>query len=75
MKSVLTLPELEAAINYWRARSPSKGDELALCPQAAALAEPYAMLIFEGKQVVAVEGLSTTAQQALSEWLGSVDGT
>lgn len=68
MNSVLTLSELEAAINYWRSRSPSKGDELALCPQAAALAEPYAMLIFERKQAVAVDGLSTRAQQALQEW-------
>lgn len=74
MNSVLTLSELEAAINYWRSRSPSQGDELALCPQAAALAEPYAMLIFERKQAVAVDGLSTGAQQALEEWRDAIGG-
>lgn len=63
-----SLPELEAAINYWRNRSPSQGEELALCGQAAALAEPYALLIFESKNEVLAETLSAEARQALDEW-------
>lgn len=69
MSITLTLPELEAAINYWRSRSPSQGEELALCPQASALAVPYAMLIFDRKQAVEMDELSSAAQQALREWL------
>ena len=63
-----SLTELEAAINYWRNLSPSEGEELALCKQAAALAEPYALMIFESKSETTVAALSAEAQQALSEW-------
>ncbi|MEY3739788.1 MAG: hypothetical protein RLZZ192_464 [Pseudomonadota bacterium] len=31
MQDTITLPELEAAINFWRQRSPSVGEELRLC--------------------------------------------
>ncbi|VDK99930.1 hypothetical protein FR5810_00831 [Bordetella pertussis] len=40
MDTPITLPELEQAINYWRHRAPSQGDESRLCAQAAALATP-----------------------------------
>jgi hypothetical protein len=39
----ISIQELEAAINYWRSQSPAKGEELRLCPEAAALAKPYAL--------------------------------
>lgn len=45
MDTPITLPELEQAINYWRHRAPSQGDESRLCAQAAALATPYALMI------------------------------
>lgn len=70
-----SLTELEAAINYWRNLSPSRGEELALCKQAAALAEPYALMIFESKSEIEAEALSTQAQQALSEWHAAQRGT
>ena len=63
-----SLPELEAAINFWRNRAPSQGEELALCKEAAALAEPYALMIFESKSEIAAESLSAEAQHALNEW-------
>lgn len=66
-----SLTELEAAINYWRNLSPSRGEELALCNQAAALAEPYALMIFESKSEIASETLSDQARQALAEWEAS----
>lgn len=68
MKSVYSLTELEAAINYWRNLSPSRGEELALCPQAAALAEPYALMIFDAHGEIEAEALSAKARQALAEW-------
>ncbi|MBV6304487.1 DUF3717 domain-containing protein [Candidimonas humi] len=73
MKTTYTLAELESAINYWRARSPATGDELALCPQASALAEPYALMIFEGRREIAAEHLPPTAQEALASWDAAED--
>jgi hypothetical protein len=35
--SDISIHDLEAAINFWRARSPSSGDELKLCEEASAL--------------------------------------
>jgi len=46
----VTIQQLEAAINYWRSQSPSEmeGGELRLCPEASALAKPYALMIVQG---------------------------
>ncbi|WP_397476289.1 DUF3717 domain-containing protein [Pusillimonas sp.] len=68
MSRSYSLTELEAAINFWRNHSPSQGEELALCKQAAALAEPYALMIFESKSEIPAESLSAEAQRALNEW-------
>jgi len=68
MKPLYTLAELESAINYWRARSPSTGDEQSLCPQVAALAEPYALLIFSARPQIDWHALGADAQAALREW-------
>ena len=48
--SDISIHELEAAINFWRARSPSSGDELVLCKEASALSKPYALLIVQRQQ-------------------------
>ncbi len=72
MKSSFSLAELEAAINYWRARSPSAGEELALCPQAAALAEPYALMILYGNSQIEVSQLEEAARDALLAWQNSL---
>jgi Protein of unknown function (DUF3717) len=61
----LTIQELEAAINYWRGQSPSEGDELRLCPEAAALAKPYALMIVQGAQRVPVDVLDDLARSAI----------
>jgi hypothetical protein len=63
----ITLPELESAINYWRSMSPSVGDALELCPEVSALAKPYAVLIIQGAQRVAVDYLD---EKALEAWNG-----
>ena len=68
MNTVLTLANIESAINYWRMRSPSSGEELALCAQAAALAEPYATMIYEGLREISPECLSQRAMQAYAAW-------
>lgn len=64
----LTLTELEAAINFWRQRSPSVGEELRLCPEASSLATPYALMIIERRKELTVAELSERAQGALATW-------
>lgn len=72
MKTLCTLSDLEAAINYWRSKSPSVGEELALCPQASALAEPYALMIMDRKREIALETLDDKARKALLGWQESL---
>jgi len=64
----ISIQELEAAINYWRSQSPAKGEELRLCPEAAALAKPYALLIVQGSQRVPMDVLDETARTAIQNF-------
>jgi hypothetical protein len=68
MQSFITLPEIEAAINFWRQRSPSVGEELRLCQEASSLASPYALMIIERRTQFEVAQLSDKAQAALLVW-------
>ena len=61
----VSITEIEAAINFWRSKSPSQGESLILCPEASALAKPYALLILHGSQRISVDHLDA---QALSAW-------
>lgn len=65
----ITLTELESAINYWRNKSPSVGDELRLGPEAAALASPYAMMILQKRSSLSMDDLEPGAQSAIEKWL------
>ena len=64
----ISIQELEAAINYWRSQSPAKGEELRLCPEASALAKPYALLIVQGSQRVPMDVLDETARTAIQNF-------
>ncbi|TAL79733.1 MAG: DUF3717 domain-containing protein [Burkholderiaceae bacterium] len=68
MQNTYTLADMEAAINYWRARLPSQSEAMCLCAQASALAEPYALMIFNAQRTIALADLPPAAQQALNEW-------
>ena len=72
MDTDISLTELEDAINFWRRSSPSKGEELKLCKEASALAEPYAMLIMTRRSSIHVADLDAAAQQALADWRSEV---
>ena len=61
----ISILELEAAINYWRSQSPAEGEELRLCPEAAALAKPYALMIIQSSQRVPMDVLDEVAQAAI----------
>ncbi len=67
--SEITIHELEAAINFWRARSPSRGDELVLCEEASALSKPYALLIVTREHSVTPERLDPKAQAAWESYV------
>lgn len=64
----LTLPELEQAINYWRALRPSTGEECALSPEVNALATVYATMIFQRARSIPLDTLPVPAQQLLARW-------
>lgn len=65
----LSIQDLEAAINYWRSQSPAVGEELHLCPEAAALAKPYALMIVQGAQRVPMDVLDEAAKLAIQGYL------
>jgi hypothetical protein len=64
----LTIQELEAAINYWRSQSPAAGEELRLCPQASALAKPYALMIIQGSQRTPLDVLDEVSRAAVTQY-------
>ncbi|NUU03830.1 DUF3717 domain-containing protein [Herbaspirillum robiniae] len=65
---MLTLTELEEAINYWRQQRPATGEECALSPEVNALAGVYAMMIYERRHELAAEQLDVQARQLLEAW-------
>lgn len=68
MTTEISITELEAAINYWRQTNPAEGEELRLSKSAAALAEPYAMMIMTKRQHLDLEQLGQSAQAAIDQW-------
>lgn len=68
----ITIQDLEAAINYWRSQSPASGEELHLCPEAAALAKPYALMIVQGSQRVLMDVLDEIAKSAIHNYLKTI---
>ena len=64
----VSIQELEAAINYWRSQSPARGEELRLCPEAAALAKPYALMIIQGSQRMPLDVLDEASRAAIREY-------
>ena len=64
----LTIQELEAAINYWRSQSPAEGEELRLCPEASALAKPYALMIIQGSQRMPLDVFDEVSRAAITQY-------
>ncbi|WMY08207.1 DUF3717 domain-containing protein [Paraburkholderia phenoliruptrix] len=72
--SEISIQELEAAINFWRARSPASGDELVLCKEASALSKPYALLIVQRRNTLSRDRLDADAQQAWDSYVRLKNG-
>ncbi|HTH44231.1 MAG TPA: DUF3717 domain-containing protein [Oxalicibacterium sp.] len=64
----ITLSELEDAINYWRARRPSSGEERALSPEVDVLAKWYALMIFHHAGTLPADALDPAAAQLIETW-------
>lgn len=72
--SEITINELEAAINFWRARSPASGDELSLCKEASALSKPYALMIVQRQATLSSDRLEPSARDAWETYVHAVHG-
>ncbi|MEN9864900.1 MAG: hypothetical protein RL748_490 [Pseudomonadota bacterium] len=72
MNPNLTLNELEQAINYWRNRNPSTGEESALSAEVNALASVYALMIFHKQNATTLPDLSPRVQTLVQTWQASL---
>ena len=61
------ITDIEAAINYWRERSPSP-DGITLVPELRALAEVYALMVFYREDEVGLAGFPAKAMAAWQAW-------
>lgn len=64
----LSLTDLEQAINFWRARRPSTGEEHALSTEVAALATVYALMIYEGENMRPLERIDAATLHLIEAW-------
>lgn len=68
MNTPIAMSDLEQAINYWRNRQPSQGEESRLCAEAAALAVPYALMIMSHQRNIDPDDLTPAARAAYEAW-------
>ena len=68
--SGIHITDLEAAINWWRARSPSP-DGITACPEVRALAEVYALLVYHRESVADEAAFGEAARAAWLAWYAS----
>jgi hypothetical protein len=61
------ITDIEAAINWWRARSPSP-DGITACAEVLALAEVYALLVYYREQLADETSMPAPAQAAWLAW-------
>ncbi|MDN7927004.1 DUF3717 domain-containing protein (plasmid) [Burkholderia cenocepacia] len=63
--TILSIEQLERAINIWRSRRPTGDSDPILCREARVLAEPYALMILNGATQIDAAHLSDTQRAAL----------
>ena len=68
------ITDIEAAINYWRERTPSI-DGITLSKELRALAKVYALMVYFKEEEVAVNGFPSTAYDAWMDWYDSTPDT
>jgi hypothetical protein len=65
---MISLPELESAINYWRQQRPATGEEFALSPEVSSLANEYALMIYHRRREMALHDMQPMAQRLIAAW-------
>ncbi|MBC7718597.1 MAG: DUF3717 domain-containing protein [Chitinophagaceae bacterium] len=68
------ITDIEAAINYWRAKKPSP-DGITLAPELRALASVYALLVFYREDEASVQGFPPDAMAAWQAWYDTTADT
>ena len=68
------ITDIEAAINFWRERSPSP-DGITLAPEVRALAEVYALLVFYREQEADEFSMPEKAAKAWLAWYHTTPDT
>jgi predicted Fe-S protein YdhL (DUF1289 family) len=68
------ITDIEAAINFWRERSPSP-DGITLAPEVRALAEVYALLVFYREQEADELSMPEKAAKAWLAWYHTTPDT
>ena len=61
------ITDIEAAINWWRERSPSP-DGITACPEVRALAEVYALMVYYHENECDAQTMPKRASQAWLAW-------
>jgi uncharacterized protein len=72
--AALHITDIEAAINYWRARQPSP-DGITLCPELRALAEVYALMIYYRQDEADENSFPAKALTAWGAWYHTTPDT
>jgi predicted Fe-S protein YdhL (DUF1289 family) len=72
--SAIHITDIEAAINFWRAKVPSK-DGITLAPELRALAHVYALMVHFHEEEVATQGFPKQAMQAWMTWYEQLSDT
>ncbi|HZF79944.1 MAG TPA: DUF3717 domain-containing protein [Rubrivivax sp.] len=68
--SGIHVTDIEAAINWWRARSPSR-DGITACSQVRALAEVYALMVYYREHECDEASMPPNARDAWLDWYAS----
>ncbi|QJW85628.1 DUF3717 domain-containing protein [Ramlibacter terrae] len=68
------ITDIEAAINYWRERSPSP-DGVTLAPELRALAEVYALMVYHREDEAEERGFPAKAYAARKAWFDTQPDT
>src|SRR3954465_4368236 len=68
------ITDIEAAINHWRAKKPSP-DGITLAPELRALAEVYALMIYERNDQPDERGMPREAYEAWKAWYDTTPDT
>lgn len=68
------ITDIESAINWWRARSPSP-DGITACPEVRALAEVYALLVYYRESDCDEASMPAKAKAAWMAWYDTTPDT